>query len=170
MNIYVPMCTSMYTSNLYRRCFCLIEEAAWRGVALGSTGDGCAASAQATVATVARSGGHRQQPVCVWTWEGSALNRLLKRGNYGNLMSRPTATTVCCSNNSGPSETGGTRGGTVCWIGVKVAFLCAWLYISWNIFLIKVLNNFRYFEHPILTMTYSEAYLKHNWRNCLWKN
>ena len=30
MNIYVPMCTSMYTSNLYRRCFCLIEEAAWR--------------------------------------------------------------------------------------------------------------------------------------------
>ena len=30
MNIYVPMCTSMYTSNLYRRCFCLIEEAARR--------------------------------------------------------------------------------------------------------------------------------------------
>ena len=33
MNIYVPMCTSMYTSNLYRRCFCLIEEAAWRWAA-----------------------------------------------------------------------------------------------------------------------------------------
>ena len=59
--------------------------------------------------------------------------------------------------------------GTVCWIGVKVAVLCAQQYMSWNIFLIKVLNNFWYFEHPILTMIYSEAYLKHNWRNCLWK-
>ena len=59
--------------------------------------------------------------------------------------------------------------GTVCWIGVKVAVLCAQQYMSWNIYLIKVLNNFWYFEHPILTMTYSEAYLKHNWRNCLWK-
>ena len=38
------------------------------------------------------------------------------------------------------------------------------------IFLIKVLNNFWYFEHPILTMIYSEAYLKHNWRNCPWKS
>ena len=60
-------------------------------------------------------------------------------------------------------------GGTVCWIGVKVAVLCTQQYMSWNIFLIKVLNNFWYFEHPILTMTYSEAYLKHNWRNCLWR-
>ena len=59
--------------------------------------------------------------------------------------------------------------GTVCWIGVKVSVLCARQYMSWNIFLIKVLNNFWYFEHPILTMTYLEVYLKHNWRNCLWK-
>ena len=60
MNIYVPMCTSMYTSNLYRRCFCLIEEAVLHKRRLRP------ASAQAaTVATVARSGGHRQQPVCV---------------------------------------------------------------------------------------------------------
>ena len=55
---------------------------------------------------------------------------------------------------------------TVCWIGVKVAVLCARQYMSWNIFLIKVLNNFWYFEHPILTMICSEAYLKHYWRNC----
>ena len=41
MNIYVPMCTSMYTSNLYRRCFCLIEEAARRERRC-ITGDGCA--------------------------------------------------------------------------------------------------------------------------------
>ena len=59
--------------------------------------------------------------------------------------------------------------GTVCWIGVKVAVLCARQYISWNIFVIKVLNDFWYFNHPILTMISTEAYLKHNWRNCLWK-
>ena len=59
---------------------------------------------------------------------------------------------------------------TVCWIGVKVAVLCAWQYMPWNIFLIKVLNNVWYFEQPILTMIWSEAYLKHNWRNCLWKS
>ena len=57
----------------------------------------------------------------------------------------------------------------VCWIGVKGALLCAQQYMSWNIFLTKVLNNFWYFEHPILTMIYSEAYLKHYWRNCLHK-
>ena len=68
---------------------------------------------------------------------------------------------------AGMSQAGGQ--GTVCWIGVKVAVLCAQQYMSWNIFLIKILNNFWYFEHPILTMIYSEAYLKHNWRNCLWK-
>ena len=56
----------------------------------------------------------------------------------------------------------------VCWIGVKVAVLCARQYMSWNIFLIKVLNNFWYFEHPILTMTYLEVYLKHYWRNLTW--
>ena len=60
-------------------------------------------------------------------------------------------------------------GGTVCWIGVKVAVLCARQYMSWNMFLIKVLNNFWYFEHQILTMICSEAYLKHNWRNYSWK-
>ena len=46
MNIYVPMCTSMYTSNLYRRCFCLIEEAARRGV--------CGVGRWAAQATAAR--------------------------------------------------------------------------------------------------------------------
>ena len=60
-------------------------------------------------------------------------------------------------------------GGTVCWIEVKVVVLCAQQYMSWNIFLIKVLNNIWYFEHPILTMICLEAYLKNNWRNCLWK-
>ena len=60
-------------------------------------------------------------------------------------------------------------GGTVCWIEVKVVVLCAQHYMSWNIFLIKVLNNIWYFEHPILTMICLEAYLKNNWRNCLWK-
>ena len=55
-------------------------------------------------------------------------------------------------------------GDTVCWIGVKVAVLCARQYMSWNIFLIKVLNNFWYFEHRILTMIYSKPYLKHNWK------
>ena len=58
---------------------------------------------------------------------------------------------------------------TVCWIGVKVAVLWAVQYMPWNVFLIKVLNNVWYFEQPILTMICSEAYLKHNWRNCLWK-
>ena len=49
--------------------------------------------------------------------------------------------------------------GTVCWIGFKVAVLCAQQYMFWNIFIIKVLNNFWYFEHPILTMICLEAYL-----------
>ena len=57
----------------------------------------------------------------------------------------------------------------VCWIGVKLAVLCARLYMHWNIFIIKVLNNVWYFQQPILSMICSEAYLKHNWRNCLWK-
>ena len=65
MNIYVPMCTSMYTSNLYRRCFCLIEEAARRAAVLHKRRLRPASAQAATVATVARSGGHRQQPVCV---------------------------------------------------------------------------------------------------------
>ena len=59
--------------------------------------------------------------------------------------------------------------GTGCWIRVKVAVLWARQCMSWNIFLIKVLNNFWYFEHWILTMICWEAYLKHDWRNCLWK-
>ena len=52
---------------------------------------------------------------------------------------------------------------------LEVAVLCAQQYMSWNIFPIQVLNNFCYFEHPTLTMIYSEAYLKRNWRYCLWK-
>ena len=58
---------------------------------------------------------------------------------------------------------------TVCWIGVKVAVLCAWKYMSWNTFLIKVLNKFWYFEHSTLTIIYLEAYLKRDWRNCIQK-
>ena len=46
---------------------------------------------------------------------------------------------------------------------------CVGQYMSWNIFVIKVLNIFWYFEHPILTMICLEAYLKNDWRNCLWK-
>ena len=56
---------------------------------------------------------------------------------------------------------------TVCWIEVKVAVLCAHQYMPWNLLLIKVLNNFWYFKHQILTRICSEAYLKHYWRNCL---
>ena len=35
---------------------------------------------------------------------------------------------------------------TVCWIEVKVAVLCAHQYMPWNLLLIKVLNNFWYFQ------------------------
>ena len=59
--------------------------------------------------------------------------------------------------------------GTVCWIEVKVAVLCAQQYMPWDLHMIKVLNNFSYFKHQILTRIYSEAYLKHYWRNCLQK-
>ena len=59
---------------------------------------------------------------------------------------------------------------TVCWVEVKVAVLCAQQYMPWNLLLIKLLNNFWYFKHQILTKICSEAYLKHNWRNCLWKS
>ena len=48
---------------------------------------------------------------------------------------------------------------TVCSIGVKVVFLCARQYMSWNIFLIKVLNNLWYSKHQIPTRSCSEAYL-----------
>ena len=58
---------------------------------------------------------------------------------------------------------------TVCWIGVKVAVLCARQYMPWNLLIINVLNNFWYFKHQIPTRTCSEAYLKHYWRNCLWQ-
>jgi len=58
---------------------------------------------------------------------------------------------------------------TVCWIGVKVAVLCARQYMPSNLLIIKVLNNFLYFKHQILTGICSEAYLKHYWRNCLQK-
>ena len=61
------------------------------------------------------------------------------------------------------------KGGTVCWIEVKLAVLCARQYMPWNLLLIKVLNNFWYFKHQILTRISSEAYLKCKWRNCLWK-
>ena len=57
--------------------------------------------------------------------------------------------------------------GTVCWIEVKVAVLCARQYMPWNLLLIKVLNSFWYFKHQISTRIGSKAYLKHNWRNCL---
>ena len=57
--------------------------------------------------------------------------------------------------------------GTVCWIEVKVAVLCAQQYMPWNLLIIKVLNNFWYFKHQIPTMIGSKAYLKHYWRNCL---
>ena len=40
---------------------------------------------------------------------------------------------------------------------------------SWILLLIKVLNNFWYFKHKILTRMCSEAYLKYYWRNCLLK-
>jgi hypothetical protein len=36
----------------------------------------------------------------------------------------------------------------------------------WNLLLIKVLNNFWYLKHEILTRICSEAFLKHYWRNC----
>ena len=69
-----------------------------------------------------------------------------------------------------PHRDGGTRDlGTVCWIEVKVAVLCARQCMPWNLLIIKVLNNFWHFKHQIPTRTCSEAYLKHYWRNCLWK-
>ena len=49
--------------------------------------------------------------------------------------------------------------GTVCWIEVKVAVLCAHQYMPWNLLLIKVLDNFWHFKHQIPTRTCSEAYL-----------
>ena len=63
----------------------------------------------------------------------------------------------------------GTKG-TVCWIEVKVAVLCARQYMPWNLLIIKVFNIFLYFKHQILTSICSEAILKHNWRNCLRKS
>ena len=41
--------------------------------------------------------------------------------------------------------------------------------MPWNLLLIKVLNDFWYFKHQILTRICSEAYLKRYWRNCLCK-
>ena len=49
--------------------------------------------------------------------------------------------------------------GTVCWIEVKVAVLCAHQYMPWNLLLIKVLHNSWYSKHQIPTRTCSEAYL-----------
>ena len=57
--------------------------------------------------------------------------------------------------------------GTVCWIKVKVAVLCAQQYMPWNLNIIKVLNNFWYFKYQILTRICSDAYLKYYWRNWL---
>ena len=50
--------------------------------------------------------------------------------------------------------------GTVCWIEVRVALLCAQQYVPWNLLIIEVLNNFWYFKHQILTRICSEVYLK----------
>ena len=61
-----------------------------------------------------------------------------------------------------------TTRGHSCWIEVKVAVLCARQYMPWNLFLIKILNNFWHFKHQILTRISSEAYLKRSWRNCIW--
>ena len=52
-------------------------------------------------------------------------------------------------------------GGTVCWIEVKVAVLCAHQYMLWNQLLMKILINVWYFKHQILTWICSEPYLKH---------
>ena len=49
--------------------------------------------------------------------------------------------------------------GTVYWIEVKVAVLCAHKYMHWNLLLIKALNSFWYFKHQILTRICSE----HGW-------
>ena len=54
----------------------------------------------------------------------------------------------------------------VSWIEVKVAVLCPRQYMPKNLILMKVFNKFWYFKHQILTRIGSEAYLRHNWRNC----
>ena len=88
--------------------------------------------------------------------------------HYTIQLGRPAYSLLACCSNShrDPSINGVdffseflTPPSTVCWIEVKVAVLCALQYMPWNLLLIKVLINFWYFKHQILTGTCSEAYL-----------
>ena len=70
-----------------------------------------------------------------------------------------------------PREVGSGEGGAQC-VEMKLRwqfYVHASKYMPWTVLLIIVLNNFWYFKHQILTRICSDAYLKHNWRNCLWK-